>query len=187
MNASMKLAACIAAGLALASCGQKQAEESPAPAASIGGTVFEIMNATIIPKSNLIWEQAGDLYDDDGNLDAKRLTDQQWKDVADAATAMGAAAKGLADATGIKVVPPGGVIQGEGTEGAAGAAQVQQFIDADPQGFSEAATHLVAISDEIAAAASAHDAMKSDDVQGRLTDVCGACHAKYWYPEQAGP
>jgi hypothetical protein len=186
MKQSRKVVAGIAAGLALTACGQKTAEQTAAPAPGGVSTVFETMYATIIPKSNLIWEQAGNLYDDDGKLDAKRLTDQQWTDVKDAAVAMGVAAKALAEAKGIKVVPPGGKIQGEGTEGAAGAADVQKWIDASPQGFSEDAAKLVAISDEIAAAASAHDAKKTDDAQGRLTDVCAGCHSRFWYPQQAG-
>jgi len=82
------------------------------------------------------------------------------------------------------VAAEGVKIQGEGTEGASGAAEVQKAIDADAKGFSEHAMKLTAISDEIAAAAGAHDAMKTDDAQGRLTDVCGECHKKFWYPNQ---
>ncbi len=176
----------ISAGLLLAACSRPESQESAAPAApAAASTVFEIMNATIIPKSNLIWEQSGNLYDDDGKLDAKRLTDQQWKDVEDAGNAMGSAARTLAAATALKVAPAGAKIQGEGTEGAATAAEVQAAMDADPKGFSDHFTQLAAISDEIAAAAKARDAMKTDDAQGRLTDVCGACHAKFWYPKQA--
>lgn len=142
------------------------------------------MNGTIIPKSNRIWELSGNLYDDNGKLDAKKLTDTQWTELKDSATAMGAAAKSLAAATGIKVVPAGGRIQGEGTKDAPAAADAQKAVDADPKGFSEHATKLVAISDELVAAATAHDAMKTDDAQGRLTDVCGECHKKFWYPNQ---
>jgi cytochrome c556 len=87
-------------------------------------------------------------------------------------------------AAGIKVAAEGVKIQGEGTAGAASAADVQKSIDADTKGFAEAATKLVAMSDEIVAATTAHDAMKTDDAQGRLTDVCGECHKKFWYPNQ---
>jgi hypothetical protein len=176
----------IAAGLLLVACSRQESGDSAATApTATASTVFEIMNASIIPKSNQIWELAGNLYDDDGNLDAGQLTDQQWQDLHEAAVDMGASAKTLADATGLKAAPAGAKIQGEGTEGAATAADVQAAMDEDPQGFSEHSTQLVTIADEIAAAAAAQDAMKMDDASGRLTEVCGACHAKFWYPKQA--
>jgi cytochrome c556 len=176
----------IAAGLSLAACGQQQSGEQAASApAATATSVFDIMNASIIPQSNQIWELAGDLYDDDGNIDGARLSDEKWQTILDAAIAMGAGAKTMAEATGLKAAPAGVKIQSEGTEGAAGAADVQAAMDADPKAFSEDAAQLVAIADEIVAAARAHDGMKTDDASARLTDVCGACHAKFWYPKQA--
>jgi cytochrome c556 len=175
--------AIVVAGLLLVACSRPDPEQAtaPAPAAS---TVIQIMNASIIPQSTVIWELSGNLYDDDGNIDAARLTGEQWKQVEEAATAMGAGAKLLAETSGLKVAPEGAKIQSEGEEGAAGAAEVQAVIDADPQGFSEHGMQLVAIAGEIAAAAKARDGTVTDDASGRLTDVCGACHAQYWYPKQ---
>jgi cytochrome c556 len=175
----------VAAGLLLAACSRNGTEEPAAPAA--GSTVFEVMNASIIPQSTRIWELSGELYNDDGDIDSALLTDPQWKELQEAANAMGAGAKSLTGAGSMKVAPAGAKIQSEGTEGAAGAADVQAAMDANPQGFKEHATQLVAIADEIAAAAAAHDGMKTDDAGARLTDVCGACHAKFWYPQQAAP
>ena len=185
MKASITMAACIAAGLVLAGC-SREASEKPAASAPAAAavTVFATMTGSIIPTSNKIWELSGNLYDDKGNLDAKKLTDQQWTELKDSAVAMGASAKSLSEATGIKVAAEGVKIQGEGTAGAASAADVQKAIDGDTKGFAEAATKLDAISDEIVAAATAHDAMKTDDAQGRLTDVCGDCHKRFWYPNQ---
>jgi cytochrome c556 len=183
MESSKTLMGILAAGLVVSACAKKT-EEAPAPAAAAAPTVFETMNASIIPMSNKIWELAGNLYDDKGNLDAKKLTDAQWNELKDSAVAMGASAKSLAETAGIKVAAEGVKIQGEGTAGAASAADVQKSIDADTKGFADAATKLVAMSDEIVAASTAHDAMKTDDAQGRLTDVCGECHKKFWYPNQ---
>jgi hypothetical protein len=146
-----------------------------------------MMTGSIIPASNKIWELSGNLYDDKGNLDAKLLKDAQWQELKDSADKMGATAKALAAATGLKAAPAGAKIQGEGTAGAATAAGVQKALDADPKTFSEHSSKLAAISDEISAAAAAHDAKKTDDAQGRLTDVCGDCHKKYWYPDEAAP
>jgi hypothetical protein len=186
----MVMAAFFAAVAVLAGCAKKAEEPAAAPTAAptaAGGTVFEMMTGSIIPASNKIWELSGNLYDDKGNLDAKLLKDAQWQELKDSAEKMGVTAKALAAATGLKAAPAGAKIQGEGTAGAATAAGVQKALDADPKTFSEHANKLVAISDEIAAAAAAHDAKKTDDAQGRLTDVCGDCHKKYWYPDEAAP
>jgi hypothetical protein len=189
MGKSMAVAAFLAAGVMLTGCTRK-AEEPAKPAATAaapaaGSTVFEVMNASIIPASNKIWELAGNLYDDKGNLDASQLKDAQWQELKDSADRMGASAKALASATGLKAAPPGTKIQSEGTPGAASAAGVQKALDADPKTFSEHAGKLAAIADEISAAAAAKDAKKTDDAQGRLTDVCGDCHKKFWYPDEA--
>jgi hypothetical protein len=189
MKKSMAVVASLALGLVLSGCGKRAAEQAsaatPASApASDAPTVFGVMNASIIPGSNRIWELAGNLYDDKGNLDAKLLTDAQWTEIKDAATGISTSSKTLAGATGLKVGPPGVKIQSEGTPGSLGAAEVQAAMDADPKAFSEHASQLAAVADEIAAAAAAHDAMKTDDAQSRMTEVCGACHQKFWYPNQ---
>jgi hypothetical protein len=185
MKSTMRAVLFTTTTLLLASCGRQDAAAPTAPAAPPAGpTVFEAMTATIIPQSNLIWELAGNLYDDKGELNAKQLTDAQWQQLKDAATAMGASAKAMAGASGLKAAPPGVKIQNEGTANAFGAAEVQKAMDADPQGFAEHARKLVAIADEIVAAAGAHDAKKTDEAGARLSEVCGACHAKYWYPNQ---
>lgn len=184
MKSAMRTVLFIATTLLLTSCGRQDAAAPTAPAAPPAATtVYEAMTATIIPSSNLIWELAGNLYDDKGELDPKQLTDAQWQQLKDAATAMGASAKAIAE-PGIKAAPPGVKIQNEGTAGAFGATEVQAAMDADPQGFAEHARSLVSIADEIAAAAAARDAKKTDAAGARLSEVCGACHAKYWYPNQ---
>jgi cytochrome c556 len=184
MKNPMAVAMLVAAGVALGGCGHKAEEQAAAAPASTAPTVFGVMNASIIPKSNRIWELSGNLYNDKGELDAKQLTDAQWTEIKDAAADMSVNAKLLAGTTGLKVAPAGGKIQSEGTPGALGATEVQALLDADPKGFGEHAAKLVAIADEIVAAATAHDAMKMDDAQTRMTDVCGACHSKFWYPNQ---
>ncbi len=168
----------------VAGSGQGAGNTAANAAAAIGGTVFETMIASIIPRSNLVWELSGKLYDDKGNLDAKQLSAAEWTQVKDGAVGIGNSAKALAAATTVKVAPAGATIQNEGTAGAFGAAEVQAAINKDPKAFREHAAKLVAVANEIAAAAAAHDAKKTDDAQSRMTDVCGACHQKFWYPNQ---
>jgi len=189
MNKIWSFGASMAMGLLLAACGSKQAPPAAAAAPSAAATpaaftVYESMTGTLIPRSNLVWELAGNLYNDAGSIDAKKLTDAQWNDMKVAAVAMEAAAKGLADMEKIKAAPEGAKLLNEGTPGAFGPAQVQAAIDADPAGFKEHALQLQAVSEELVAAATAHDGVKTDEISSRLTDVCGACHQKFWYPNQ---
>lgn len=185
MARTLALATLVATGSLLVACNSKQAPPATAtPPAAATFTVYESMIGTLIPRSNLIWELSGNLYNDAGNIDAKQLTDAQWTDLKDAAIAMGAAAKSLSELQTIEAAPAGAKLLNEGTPGAPGAAEVQAAIDADPAGFREHAVKLQVISDELIAAAGAHDGVKTDDISSRLTDVCGACHQKYWYPNQ---
>jgi len=157
----------------------------PAPTATAATpTVNESMVQTVIPQSNRIWELAGNLYGDDGNIDSAKLTADQWQEIQAGAAAMAGSARMLAEGGSIKAAPAGARLQNEGTPGAPGAAAVQAAIDADPQGFKSEALKLAALADEIAAAAAAHDGVKTDDASARLTDVCTTCHTRYWYPDQ---
>lgn len=176
--------------LLLPGCGRQDvatdAAQSAAATPAAATTVFESMLQTVIPSSNLIWELAGNLYADDGNIDPQKLTEAQWHQVRDAAAAMGDSARQLAEAGNIKTAPAGVKIQNEGTPGAPGAAQVQAAIDADPQGFRSEALILASLADEIATAAAVRDGVKTDDASARLADSCSTCHARYWYPDQGG-
>jgi hypothetical protein len=186
MNGIMSLGMSVAMGLLLAACGSKQAlapAVAPTPAASqVASTVMESMTATLIPRSNRIWELAGGLYDDAGNIDPKLLADAQWDELKDAAIAVNAAARALAGMETIKAAPDGAKLLNEGMPGAVGAAQVQAAIDADPAGFREQALQLQALSDELVEAAGAHDGVTTDGISARLVDVCGDCHQKFWQP-----
>jgi hypothetical protein len=186
MKQIRSLGALAAMGLQLAACGGKQASppavlQSPA-ASQAASTVLESMTATLIPRSNRIWELAGNLYDDAGNIDPTLLADAQWNDLKDAAGAMSAAARALAEMETIKVAPDGSKLLNEGMPGAVGAAQVQAAIDADPAGFREQALQLQVLSDELVTAAGAHDGVITDEISARLVDVCGGCHQKFWQP-----
>jgi hypothetical protein len=186
----MVLVAGIAAGVVLAGCTQEVPRaQAPARAPAVTGptqTLFEIKTATIDPGANIIWRLAGKLRDDDGNLDAGRLTNPEWTQISALAAVLRVAATTLAQTSSLKVVHMGGKIQGEGTAGAATAADVQRAILADPKGFSELATKLAAAADAIAVAAGRRDAAKAYEAQARMKEVCSECHAAYWRPQQAG-
>lgn len=158
------------------------ADTNAAPAA--GTTVWEAMTQVLVPQSNLAWELAGNLLNDDGNIDPALLSAEQWSQLQEAAQAMADSATGLAQAQKPVVAPPGVKILNEGTAGALGAAEVQAAVDANPQAFQKDAQDLVALSNELVAAAAARDGVKTDELSNRLTEVCGGCHMRFWTPNQ---
>lgn len=176
----------------LAACKPPASPQTPAvnagspPAAAAVPTVFEAMVQTFTPRSNTLWELAGSLYGENGELDPKQLSEQQWQDLASAAGALREAARALAEAPAVKVAPEGVKLQNEDAPGAFGAAQVQAAIDAAPQGFRDESLKLVAVAEEFITAAAAHDAVKADEASNGLNEVCTACHTAYWYPGQPG-
>jgi len=62
-------------------------------------------------------------------------------------------------------------------------AQIQKYLDSDPQGFALLAAALADHGEMLAAAARAKDAPTAGRLVGELDGVCEGCHARYWYPE----
>lgn len=154
--------------------------QAPAP------TVLASMKDVIAPQANILWEVGNKALDDDGNPDASRIAAGDWDRLAAAGQRMREMSVALATAERLAVAAPGEKIDGEGGPEGASAAQVQVFIDADRVGFAQHARALEAAAASFVTAAQAKDAAKVAEVAGTLDQVCEACHAKFWYPQQAG-
>lgn len=179
-----RFAILLLAAVALAGC--QPPPPAPPPAAP-APTVFETMNGTFTPLADKLWELAGGLYSDAGELDASALPDQQWQQLASVAATVQEVANALAAAQPVRVAPPGVKIQSEDAPEALDAAAVQALIDADPQGFREESLKLAAVAADFITAAQQRDASLADAASNRLNDTCTDCHARFWYPEQATP
>lgn len=166
----------------LAAC-QRTAE----PPAATPATVIETMNGIFTPQAGKLWEIAGALYADNGELDANLLADAQWQELATAATSLRDVARELAGAAVPRVAPEGVKIQNEDLPGALGASQVQALMDADPEGFRQEARLVSSLAADVIAAAAARDAARVDEASNRLNDTCTSCHSRFWYPDQPPP
>lgn len=172
---------------ALAACQPSAPPPAAAPQAAAPATVFETMVQTFTPEAGRVWELAGSLYADSGELDASQLTDEQWQQFTAAATRLRDVATALAQAPALRVAPPGVKIQNEGTSGVPGATEVQALLDADPEGFRQEARLAAVVASDAIAAAAARDAARADEASNRLNDVCTGCHTRFWYPEELPP
>ncbi len=185
MFATLALVACVSA-CKPPPVSQTSGSPTTAPRAATV-TVLDAMSRSFMPSSNSLWELAGKLYNDDGNIDSKQLTEAEWQALGAAAAELKQAAAGLADSAELTVAPQGAKLQNEGSPGALGAAQVQQAIDAAPEDFRAQARQVITIADDLVSASATHDAKKADEASTLLNDVCSACHARFWYPNQASP
>jgi cytochrome c556 len=148
-------------------------------------TVHDSMTRDIAPQAQILRDVSNRAMDAEGNPSPSKLTGAHWQQLGDAAARMKEAALALASGERVAVVGDGAKIDGEGNEGASTAAQVQGFIDSNPQGFRSDAEQLAAAADALIQAAAARDASKLFDVSGRLDQVCEQCHVRFWYPQQS--
>lgn len=192
MYKAMRLAMGVALAMAAASCGHREQAADAAHAgdhpdgnaSGAASTVRDAMVRDIVPASNVVWELAGDLWNDEGNLDAARLDEDKWQRVREAAVVLRDSATSMAGASPLIAAPAGVKILNEDVAGAPGAAMVQAALDADPQTFRQRAGDLARVAGDIVTAAAARDAAKTDALSNEMTDVCGACHRRYWTGEE---
>jgi hypothetical protein len=150
-------------------------------------TLLEAMKGTVAPKSQVIWDITNAAQDDLGNVTAKALKAGDWGRIADAAGDTSQAVRNLLTQPRVVAAPPGKKIQGEGTPGAFGAAEVQRTIDANPAAFVAFSKQLLTAMDGIVAATKARDAVKVGSIASDLDGICEACHKVFWYPQQVSP
>lgn len=166
----------------LSGCGRGTSTPTAAPASP---PIQEVMANAFTPQSNQLWEIAGKLYGEDGNIDPGLLGDEDWAKLKELASGMRAAAESLRNPAGLEVAAPGVKLQGEEAPGALNAAQIKALIDASPDAFAAEAGKLVEVADAILAAIQARDGNALDQLSGRLNEACTSCHTRFWYPEQA--
>ena len=187
---TQRLCGVVLAVLMIGGCG-KTADRPQGAAGSPGSapavSVFDTMERVVVPASKVLWDVSNNKQDDNGNVDASKVTDAEWKQVEAAAMQMKASAETLAGTKHVVVAPPGVAIHDEGTPNGSSAQQVQGFIDADPAGFAEYAKALAASGEAIRQAATTRNASQFGDEAGKLDGVCEQCHVKFWYPQQMAP
>lgn len=176
-----------AASLALYACAKKEAP-----------TINASMTGIMEPKAEKVWEIVSGAYNDVGDgLVASKISDHQWKEVADATAAMKERAQYLATAPHVVVAKANEPILGSQAVGqkgdigkdweAVGAATIQARIDANPDGFRKKAQALVDAADAMNRAAQTRDAALLYKVSSELDEVCDSCHEPFWGTDEPPP
>jgi len=178
----LKAGLLIAAGsLALYGCTHK--EETP--------TINASMRGVMEPGAEKIWAIASKAYNDVGDgLVASKISDADWKAIADASGAMKARAELLANADHVVVAAANEPILGSqaaGTKGPVGAAWdavdakvVQARVDAKPDLFKQKMRDLVDAADAMHRASQTKDVALLYKVSSGLDETCDSCHEPFW-------
>jgi hypothetical protein len=144
-------------------------------------TVQASMSQVFAPGAQAIWDVTNRATDDAGRPDPSKITAADWDKLGQAGQRIQGSALGLARGP-VTVAAPGVKIQDEGAGTGAGAAQVQGYIDAEPDLFAAHVQKLAETGATVAEAARAHDTAKLFEVADSLDQVCEGCHVQFWYP-----
>jgi len=144
-------------------------------------TVAEIMEAIVMPAAQIIWDAVGVNVTEQGTIETKPETDEQW-------AALRAMAVTLAESTNLLVVP-GRHAAPPGTVSADPDAELTpEKIDAlltKQRGAWLA--HTQVLHEAAMEALRAIDAKNIDAISeagGTIDAACESCHLQFWYPEQ---
>jgi hypothetical protein len=163
----------------MAGCSSKEAAEPAAvvaPAASTiskDASVVDLMKDPIAPTADALWAgvEAGS-------------TDEQWAALRQKAQTLVDASKAMIE-EGRVVARPGQKLTEPPGEGDLSPEQSQAEINKDRAAYVALATVMQGIGGDYLAAIDSRKAEAFDDLGGRLSEICGACHARYWYPKTA--
>ncbi|MCX7676308.1 MAG: cytochrome c, partial [Alteraurantiacibacter sp.] len=109
-----------------------------------------------------------------------QMTEESWQALANAASDLAAAAERMASASDIRAASPGNLAT-EDYE--VSMAQVQAYIDEDPQGFRDLAASFAQLARTLENAARARDVATAGNLVATMDTECSVCHSRYWYAE----
>lgn len=183
----------LTAGLLLGGC-QKKTEDVAVATHTINNSMTQVME----PSAEAIWDTMSKAYNDKGDaLDPSKLSEADWKAIADASAAMKARAAEIANAESHIVAAKNEPILGSQAVGTAsppgpewaavGPEHVQKLIEAKPALFKQKALALVDSMDKINRAAGSKDVVTLYKVGSELDEVCDSCHEPFWGTDQPPP
>ena len=167
--------------LVLAACVTPSSSQDLAAAQDLAPLyVRHAMQTEVNPAIVAVWDVTNNAVDDNGALDATKITPEAWTSLATGAAALALASDHMAAASDIRAAAPGNMAVDEYE---VPMDRVQTYLDADPQGFRDLSASMAALARRLESAARARDAATAAEVATQLDVECSACHARYWYAE----
>lgn len=147
----------------------------------LDATIAEIMESIVMPAADVLWNSVVIYSTQDGLVEEKPETDEDWQKLRWSAV-------NLAEATNLLVMPgrmvdnPGAV--SEAPEYELGPEQIQALIDADRPSWIAHATSLHGIALQTINIIDAKNSDGLSEIGGSIDEACESCHLEFWYPEQ---
>ena len=139
------------------------------------------MQQVVNPAIMAIWDIGNAAMDETGSLDPAQMEAVHWAALADAAAQLEVEGRRMAAAETIRAAAPDNMAT---EEFEVSMADVQRFIDADPQGFRALGAQFADYSARLRAAALTEDVTAASELVAGVDTACAECHARYWYAEQ---
>jgi hypothetical protein len=180
--AVMLLTACSPGSHAMqATAAQVASAERPSPFI-ITATIKELMDSTVDPSADGVWDSVAFVSSQDGMDDRKPRTEEEWK-------AVRRRAMTLVEAANLLVMDgrhaaPAGTQPGEGE---LSPVEIDHRIAATRPAFVGFAHGLQATALKALHAIDKRDSEGLFQAGGEIDVACEACHVTYWYPDQKVP
>ena len=179
----------LAVALAMSGCHQPSANTAPAQMPTLApfkitASVKELMEAIIDPSADGVWDSVGTIITQKGTDNRQPHTDAEWKQVRLHALAL-IEGTNLLMMDGRRLIPEGGKILDEGSEGVLSTAEAEQKFSAQHAVFVQFAGALNDVGHEMLQAIDARKPEAMVEAGEKMDEVCESCHTTFWYPNQA--
>lgn len=155
--------------------------EAPMEEAAETPTVYYSMTDIFQPQFQGFADTAFWLYNEDGELDASGVSEEQWALMEASTKALQETAFLFSEEDNIRVAEPGEQLFNEG-KGFIPSEDVQAVIDANPDGFRAMMAYLASESQTALEAVQARDAEAVSNASDSIYASCKSCHVAFWYP-----
>jgi hypothetical protein len=144
-------------------------------------SIIEIMDAMIMSSADVLWNAVGVSVTENGIIENKPETDEDWARLRYSAITMAEAANALL-IQGRDVAPPS-MPAAEPSDPSLSPDEIEALIAANWPAWVGHAHVLEAAAQQAIEAIDAHDTDRLSEAGGTIDAACESCHLQFWYPE----
>jgi hypothetical protein len=183
-----KTLSCVLLAPLLVACQKTETPQPTSQAAAapikIAASIQEMMAGIVDPAADGVWDVVGTTLTPKKVEEHQPRTDEEWREARLHALTL-IEATNLLVMEGRRLVPPGGKILDEGSDGVLPTAEAQQRMDSQHQTFVQFALALREVGEKMLKEIDARNPAGMVEAGTEMDDVCESCHMTFWYPNQA--
>jgi hypothetical protein len=158
----------------------KETSESPF---ELQASIQELMQAMVDPAADSVWEVSGATVTSKGVEEHQPRTEEEWQQARNGMITLIESTNLLA-MKGRRLVPVGGKVLDEGSEGVLTAEEGQKRLDSQHAMFAQFAAALRESAKKMLKAVDAKNPKAMMDIGSEMDAICENCHMTFWYPDQ---